>query len=122
MPARTPAEICPLFQRAMADGDLAALLQVYDPEAVFVQESGEVTKGRDALRKVLTPLAASKPRFDYEILQIAETDGVALMHTQWTVSVSGAPPRRQHAIEVARRQPDGSWRWLIGDPFTVDKG
>jgi hypothetical protein len=24
-----------------------------------------------------------------------------------------------HAIEVARRQPDGTWYWLIGDPFTV---
>jgi len=23
------------------------------------------------------------------------------------------------AIEVASRQADGSWRWLIGDPFTV---
>ena len=24
-----------------------------------------------------------------------------------------------YAIEVARRQPDGTWRWLIGDPFTL---
>jgi len=24
-----------------------------------------------------------------------------------------------YAIEVARRQQDGTWRWLIGDPFTV---
>jgi hypothetical protein len=24
-----------------------------------------------------------------------------------------------YAIEVARRQSDGTWRWLIGDPFTV---
>ena len=26
-----------------------------------------------------------------------------------------------YAIEVARRQPDGTWRWLIGDPFTIGK-
>jgi len=26
-----------------------------------------------------------------------------------------------HAIEVARRQADGTWRWLIGDPFTVGR-
>jgi hypothetical protein len=26
-----------------------------------------------------------------------------------------------HAVEVARRQPDGTWRWLIGDPFTAGK-
>jgi hypothetical protein len=28
-------------------------------------------------------------------------------------------PMSGYAIEVARRQPDGTWRWLIGDPFTV---
>jgi hypothetical protein len=26
-----------------------------------------------------------------------------------------------YAIEVARRQPDGTWRWLIGDPFTIGR-
>jgi hypothetical protein len=26
-----------------------------------------------------------------------------------------------YAIEVAGRQPDGTWRWLIGDPFTVGR-
>jgi hypothetical protein len=26
-----------------------------------------------------------------------------------------------YAIEVARRQADGTWRWLIGDPYTVGK-
>ena len=26
-----------------------------------------------------------------------------------------------YAIEVARRQPDGTWRWVIGDPFTLGK-
>ena len=26
-----------------------------------------------------------------------------------------------YAIEVARRQPDDTWRWLIGDPFSVGK-
>jgi hypothetical protein len=26
-----------------------------------------------------------------------------------------------YAIEVARRQADGTWRWLIGDPYTVGR-
>jgi hypothetical protein len=60
-----------------------------------------------------------KARFDFTIKQIVQTDDVALMHTQW--AVSGPQPMRTHAIEVARRQPDGSWRWLIGDPFTVGR-
>ncbi len=41
------------------------------------------------------------------------------MHTDWKVSF---PQQRfEYAIEVARRQPDGTCPWLIGDPFTVGK-
>jgi hypothetical protein len=44
---------------------------------------------------------------------------VALMHTEWTVSEP--QPMTAYAIEVARRQPDGTWCWLIGDPYTVGR-
>ena len=73
--------------------------------------------GLDELRRNLEPLASGHARFDYTILRVVEADGIALMHTEWTVS---HPQRmRVHAVEVARKQADGSWRWLIGDPFTV---
>jgi len=42
-----------------------------------------------------------------------------LMHTEW--NVYGPQPMSQYAIEVARKQADGSWCWLIGDPFTVGR-
>ena len=41
------------------------------------------------------------------------------MHTAW--SVSGPAQLSVYAIGVARRQADGSGRWLIGDAFTVGK-
>ena len=50
----------------MADGDLEPVLSLYDPEAVFVNEAGEVTNGREELRQWLAPVAAAKTRFDYE--------------------------------------------------------
>jgi ketosteroid isomerase-like protein len=119
MPARTPEEICGLFQRFMAEGNLESVLGLYDPEAVFLKESRKTTRGREELRQVLAPLAEAKTRFDFEVKQVVQTDGIALMHTRWRAS---APqPMTQHAIEVARRQPDGTWRWLIGDPFTVER-
>jgi hypothetical protein len=36
MPARSPEEICRLFQQAMAEGDLDLVMSVYDPEAAFL--------------------------------------------------------------------------------------
>lgn len=119
MLARSPQEICTLFQRYMAEGNLESVLDLYDPEAVFIKETGEVTEGREALRAELAPPAAARTRFDFTSIQIAEADDIALMHTDWAIS---RPETRQvHAIEVARRHRDGTWRWLIGDPFTVGR-
>jgi ketosteroid isomerase-like protein len=119
MPAQSPEEICHLFQHAMAEGDIDSVLSVYDPEAVFVNQSRDVTKGREGLRQELALLAAMRARFDFTIKQVIEAGDIALMHTEWTVS--GPQPMKMYAIEVARRQPDGTWCWLIGDPYTVGR-
>ncbi len=64
-------------------------------------------------------MAAQKAIFHFRIKQVIQSGDIALMHTEWEVS---SPQQMSlHAIEVARRQPDGTWRWLIGDPFTVGK-
>ncbi|MGH8567969.1 MAG: hypothetical protein ACREXU_08085 [Gammaproteobacteria bacterium] len=57
MPARSPEDICRLFQHYMAEGDLDSVLSVYDPDAVFLNQAREVTKGRHGLRQELAPLA-----------------------------------------------------------------
>jgi ketosteroid isomerase-like protein len=119
MPAKSLEDVCRLFQKYMAEGDVESVLSVYDPEAVFLNRSGEVTKSREDLRRELAPLAAAKTRFDFTIKQVVPAGDLALMHTEW--QVSGPEPMTVHAIEVARRQPDGTWRWLIGDPFTVGR-
>jgi ketosteroid isomerase-like protein len=51
MPAKDPKDICRLFQQAMADGDLESALNLYDSEAVFVKQTGEVAKGKQALKR-----------------------------------------------------------------------
>jgi len=119
MPAMNPEDICRLFQQYMAAGDIESVLSVYDMEAVFLNQSGEVKQGEAGLREELAPLVRNKANFDFTNKQIIKTDNIALMHTEWRVS--GPQPMQVYAIEVARRQPDGRWHWLIGDPFTVGR-
>jgi ketosteroid isomerase-like protein len=119
MPANSPEDICRLFQQYMAVGDLDAVLSVFDPEVVLVKQSGEVTQGRDGLRQELAPVAAMKTRLAFTIKQVVRSGDIALMHTEWQVSFP--LPLSVYAIAVTRRQPDGTWRWLIGDPFTVGR-
>jgi ketosteroid isomerase-like protein len=119
MPANSPEEICKLFQQYMAQGDVDSLLSLYDPEAVFLNRSGEIKKGRRELRDEFAPLAETRASFEFDIKQVIKSADIALMHTKW--KVSSPQPMSVYAIEVARRQPDGTWRWLIGDPFTIGK-
>jgi ketosteroid isomerase-like protein len=119
MSARNPEEICSGFRQYMAEGDIESLLSLYDPDAVFLNQSGQVIKGGQELRQELAPFAAAKATFDFNINQIIQSGDIALIHTEW--KVCGHQQMSLYAIEVARRQPDGTWRWLIGDPFTVGR-
>ena len=119
MSAKSPEEICRLFQHYMAEGDIDSVLSVYDPEAVFLNQSGEVKRGEEELRQELADFAASKAVFNFDIKQVIQSGDIALMHTEW--KISSPQEMSVYAIEVARRQPDGTWRWLIGDPFTIGR-
>ena len=102
----------------MREGDLESLLTLYDREAVFLNESGEAKKGKE-LRDELSPFAATRTSFDFNRRRVIRSGDIALMHTEW--NIASPQPMSLYAIEVARRQADGSWRWLIGDPFTVGR-
>ena len=120
MPAKNPEEICTLFQQYMAAGDIDSLGTVYDPEVVFVNQAGELKKGWEGLKHELAPFAAAKASFQFSSKGIVQSGDTALMHTQWNISSAGQN-QSVYAIEVARRQADGTWRWLIGDPFTIGR-
>jgi hypothetical protein len=45
MQAKSPEEICRLFRQYMAEGDIGAVFSLYDPEAVFLNQSRELKKG-----------------------------------------------------------------------------
>ena len=63
MPARKPEECDTLLVEAINRGDLEAALALYEPNASFVQDSGEVVTGLGAIREVMQSFLALKPKF-----------------------------------------------------------
>ena len=61
----------------MAEGDIEALLGIYDPEAVVLTQSGEVKKGQ-GLREQLAKSAAAKTQFGFNIRQVIQSGDIAL--------------------------------------------
>src|SRR3954447_20900729 len=114
-----PEEWWQSFQRAMRDGDLKAVLRLYEQGAAFADATGQTLIGHTDLRRVLAPLANAKTDFQYTIAKIIQAEDLALVHAE--VRTTRAESRPGYALEVLRRQPDGRWLLAIGDPFTIGR-
>jgi uncharacterized protein (TIGR02246 family) len=124
MPAGTPRECHTLFAAAMNAGDLPGLLALYDAAAILVPQPGEVAKGTDAIRAGLQQFLAMRPAIRIETVHALESGDTALLRGRWVIDATGpdGKPVRMtgNSTEVVRRQPDGTWQFLIDHPFGAD--
>jgi ketosteroid isomerase-like protein len=108
-PAATPDDLGRFFVQRANAGDVEGLVALYEPEAVLALSAGGCVIGHAEIRGVYESLLAERPRFEPGTQQAAMISGdLALTSTRL---VDGAV-----TVEVAHRQPDGSWLWAIDQP------
>jgi uncharacterized protein (TIGR02246 family) len=122
MPARTPEECDRLFGEHVNASDLDALMTLYEPGASLVQHDGVVATGHADIRRVLGRLVAMRPTLRLNVVKVVRTgEDVAMVYDDWTMSAKGPDgaliERSGRAIEVVRRQTDGTWRVAMDDPY-----
>ena len=121
MPARTPDEVPRLFARAFAAHDLESLVALYEPQAALVPQPGELVAGTEAIREALSAFLATEPAFDLEVKKVFRAGDVALAFADW--SLTGTGPEGEtismsgQSSDVVRQQPDGSWLFVIDNPY-----
>jgi uncharacterized protein (TIGR02246 family) len=103
-----------VFEQHLNAGDLDAVMTLYEPEAHFATKSREILIGHDAIRKVLGEMIDAKTQMHSQAVRTITVGGVAQLYTDFegtTTDKSGKRvPLQNKAIEVLRRQPDGSWK------------
>ncbi|MGE3774751.1 MAG: nuclear transport factor 2 family protein [Gammaproteobacteria bacterium] len=118
-PAR-PEDWPSTFTARLNAGDLDGVVALYESGARFVAPSGETLVGREQVRRVVAGLIDAQVRMQCEIVKAVDAGDVAILYTDFRMrafEASGATSEiAQQAIEVLRRQADGSWQLLIGDP------
>lgn len=119
MPATSPEQLSALFSQAIGQGDLEAVMALYEPGAAFQPQSGEVHSGIDAIRQEMAPFAAMKPDLNVEVEKVILAGDIALVYSRW--SMSKPDPGSGRTVEVARKQPDGTWLYAIDDPGTLSR-
>jgi uncharacterized protein (TIGR02246 family) len=121
MPLHRPDDYHPAFGEAFNAGDVDALLALYAPDASLVPQPGQVVSGTAALRAALAGFLALRGQMTLETRAIVVAGDLAQTHGQWTLSGTapdGSPLQMAgRSAEVLRRQPDGTWRCVIDNPF-----
>jgi ketosteroid isomerase-like protein len=82
---------------------------LYEPDAIVDIGNGQFARGRDAIRRFYVDLIATGRQFDLGDQRPAIVSGdLALTSTHL--------PNGLVTAEVARRQNDGTWLWVIDQP------
>ncbi len=124
MPAREPAAIQQEFVQAFNAGNIDGLIGLYETDASFVAEPGKVVTGTAAIREVLGGFLAMKGTLALNKQTVVSAGDVVLLHGEWTLR--GTDPEGKafdmpmRSAEVVRRQPDGTWRYIIDNPYSAD--
>ncbi|MEJ3749775.1 SgcJ/EcaC family oxidoreductase [Actinomycetes bacterium KLBMP 9797] len=120
MPAHSPEELHQLFAAGVNDKDVEALVELYEPDSVTVDLQGNRLDGEAALRAMLAGLCAGVDRLEGTTRRAIVHGDLALTSSAFHGTGTG-PDGKPTALsgtsaEIARRQPDGTWRFVIDDP------
>ena len=123
MPARTPEEVDRCLAEAFRANDLEAIVALYEPGATFVVQPGQPVMGVAAIRAAIQGFLAMKPDLHLDVARVIRSDDMALLFSTWTLTGTGpdGKPLRMSGkgVEVVRRQSDGTWRYVIDDPYAI---
>jgi ketosteroid isomerase-like protein len=110
--ATEPEELSRLIVERLNRGDVDGLVALYEPDAVLALDDGQVATGSHEIRKAYARLVAGQPTFEPGTQRPTLRSGdLALTSSRLA---NGAV-----TVEVARRQPDGTWLWVIDQPDVI---
>jgi ketosteroid isomerase-like protein len=127
-PCYDPEDLGRLFAERLNAGNLDGLTYLYEQGATLVGADGTNASGNEAIRQRLQEMLTWSPYVVPLDSRALVVDDIALISHRWTFAAGPNVPGREAgeeaadlgalatSTEVARRQPDGSWRYVIDDP------
>ncbi len=124
MPARTPEEALRLIEKGIKAGNLDVLLTLYEPGACIAPKPGQLASGAAGIRQVLESFIAAEGELRLEVKRILQAGEIALVISEWSKTGTRSDGRPINIIrrsaDVLRRQPNGTWRFVIDNPWGTD--
>jgi ketosteroid isomerase-like protein len=117
MAATEPSQVIEQFTTYFNSGDIEGLASLYENGAAFIPEPGTVLQNSTGLRAALQSFLDTKGAITIVSTSAVVKGDLALTHSHWRLDVPGGEPLEYTSAEVARRQPDGTWKYAIDNPY-----
>ena len=120
----TPEDVLKSVVEGINAGDLESLMTLYEPLACFASQPGELAKSPSGIRESLRDFIDLNGKLDLKVKRVIKASDLALVTSKW--SFSGTRSDGKHvditskSADVLRKQPDGSWRFVIDNPWGTD--
>jgi uncharacterized protein (TIGR02246 family) len=117
------AELIRDLDRAITSKDIDAIRRIYDGNAVFVAQPGQIANGREEIAAYYSALFGMNIPMSITTTAInsLEADGLALLTTRWTLEGT-TPTGEKASVErtanmILRKQAGGEWKVCIDNPY-----
>ena len=121
MSTATPEQVLESIVTGINSGNLESLMPLYESEAAFATQPGSLAHGPAGVREALTGFISLQGELDLEVTRVLEVDDLALVTGVWKfngTAPDGAPVHLEASnADVLRRQSDGTWRFVIDNPW-----
>jgi uncharacterized protein (TIGR02246 family) len=120
----TPGEVLSSVAEGINTGDLDSLMTLYEADACFASHPGQPAKSPESVRQSLRSFIDLKGKLDLRVKRVIQASDLALVTTEWSFSgtgIDGNPVNMAaKSADVLRQQTDGTWRFVIDNPWGTD--
>jgi uncharacterized protein (TIGR02246 family) len=117
----TPEELLESIVSGINTGNLEGLMGLYEPDAAFATRPGSLNHGLPGIGEALAGFIAMRGTLDLNVTRVLEASDLALVTTIWSFTGTGPDGEpvklAAQSADVLRRQTDGSWRFVIDNPW-----
>jgi uncharacterized protein (TIGR02246 family) len=119
-----PQDMNAAFAAAVRSGDVEQVVALYEPDALLAPQPGARARGIQQIRSALADLIALGGTIESRNNYCMQVGELALLQGEWrlaTTGPDGSPTElTARTAEIVRRQPDGSWLYVVDHAFGSD--
>jgi len=120
----TPEEVLNSAVEGINTGDLDFLMTLYEADACFVSQPGQLAKNPEFICQSLRSFIDLKGKLDLKVKRVIQASNIALVTTEWSFNGIGPDSNPVNmaakSADVLRQQADGTWRFVIDNPWGTD--